>query len=284
MQRLHGEVSASSRGDRPRRGREQRLLALLLVGLAGCALPPAVTADDPPLASAAEELRGPRALSDAQHQALRQGGRVEQLVELERQGKKYVGGVSYVLVRAEPQQVFDVLNRLETLADVLPQTRNLRIIERSGGRVRVEIEQGNSVVSTAFGVFFELAPPEGGDEAHMVRFWLDPSQPHGIDDVWGFFRATRYDAERSLVSVGALVDLGPGLIRMLFEQRVVRAILRMPNRIRDVVERTPGAGASAWASEPPQLPGSVPAQQRPASGGPAPAETPRELVAAPPQL
>ena len=223
----------------------QRLAIAALSLLAACALPPAATPEDPPLAEAAQPLRGPRAFSEAQHQQLREGERVEELVELERRGQRYVGGVSYTLVQADPGEVFDVLNRLDTLANVLPQTRNLRVLERSGGRVRVEIEQGNSVVSTAFTVFFELEP--GGDEAHMVRFWLDPSQPHGIDDVWGFFRATRYDAGRSLISVGALVDLGPGLIRMLFEERVVRAILRMPNRIREVVERTPGADASASA-------------------------------------
>jgi hypothetical protein len=251
MQPLHAEVhggaSAGSRRDRPVRGLLLRF-AVALLTLAACALPPAVTPEDPPLGDAEQELRDPGALSDAQHQQLREGGRVEQLVELERRGQRYVGGVSYILVQAEPGQVFDVLNRLETLANVLPQTRNLRVIERSAGRVRVEIEQGNSVVSTAFTVFFELGPSGGGEDAHMVRFWLDPSQPHGVDDVWGFFRATRYDARRSLVSVGALVNLGPGLIRMLFEEWIVRAILRMPNRVRDVVEQRPGAGdASASA-------------------------------------
>jgi hypothetical protein len=214
------------------------------VALASCALPPAVTPEDPPLLEV-EDQAPPSSggLTPEQHQTLRTGGRVEELVELERQGQRYVGGVSYALVRAEPRQVFDVLNQLRTLSEVLPQTRNTRIIERSGNRVRVELEQGNSVVSTRFTVFFQLEPPEGRDDPHVVRFWLDPSQPHSIDDVWGFFRATRYDAQHSLVSVGALVNLGPGLIRMLFEQRIQRAILRMPNRIRRTVEQTSGAPA-----------------------------------------
>lgn len=247
MQPLDREASAGSRRCCPGR-RPRRLLVAALLALSACALPPAVTPDDPLLSEAEQPLLGARAFSDEQHRQLREGERVEELVELERHGQSYVGGLSYVLVQAEPRQVFDVLNRLETLANVLPQTRNLRVLERSGGRVRVEIEQGNSVVSTAFTLFFELEPTAGGDEAHMVRFWLDPSRPHGIDDVWGFFRATRYDAGRSLVSVGALVNLGPGLIRMLFEERIVRAILRMPNRIRDVVERASGTpSASAWA-------------------------------------
>jgi hypothetical protein len=213
----------------------------------GCALPPAVTPEDPPLVEVDEKpALLPGGLTPEQHQTLRSGGRIEELLELDRQGKRYVGGVSYALVRAEPRQVFDVINQLHTLSDILPQTRNTRIIDRSGNRVRVELEQGNSMVSTTFTVFFQLEPPEGGDDMHVVRFWVDPSLPHSIDDAWGFFRATRYDAQHSLVSVGALVNLGPGVIRMLFEQRIQRAILRIPKRIRETVERTnavPGEAA-----------------------------------------
>jgi hypothetical protein len=222
----------------------------LLIALASCALPPAVTPEDPPLAEPdAEPLEPPPGLTAAQRETLRAGGRVEQFVELQQAGRHYIGGVSYALVRAGPSQVFEVLNQLSTLSEVLPSTRNTRIIDRSGNRVRVELEQGNSVVSATFTVFFELEPPDSHLDPRVVRFWLDPSQPHSVDDLWGFFRATRYDAQHSLVAVGALVDLGPGVLRMLFEERVQRSILRMPNRIRDTVERTYGARPAQSLSE-----------------------------------
>lgn len=261
MQALHREVAAGLRLQRwaahlhlhreHRKGRVPGLtrgFALALLVLVGCALPPVATPEDPPLVEA-EPASQASGFSDEQHGRLRDGGRVEELVELERRGQRYVGGVAYALVRADPRQVFDALNQLDTLANILPQTRNTRVLDRVGDRVRVEIEQGNSVVSTRFTVFFELGPASVGDGTHLVRFWLDPSQPHGIDDVWGYFRATRYDAQHSLVSVGALVNLGPGLIRMLFEERIQRAILRMPTRIRDVVERTSGAAPAAPAAQ-----------------------------------
>jgi hypothetical protein len=212
-----------------------------LLWSSACALPPAVTPEDPPLAETPDELAPlPVGLSEEQHNTLRSGGRVEQFVELERGGQRYVGGVAYALVRAEPRQVFDVLNEITTLSEVLPATRNLQIVEQLGNRVRVELEQGNSVVSTKFTVFFELEPPDSRYDPRVVRFWLDPSEVHSVDDLWGFFRATRYDEQHSLVSVGALVDLGPGVLRMLFESRIQRSILRMPNRIRDTVERSYG--------------------------------------------
>ena len=255
MQPSEREGAAGVRARRPARARGGRGLtwaATALGVVAGCALPSAVTPEDPPLVDAGNPAHPAGAFSDEQHRQLRAGERVEELVELERPGRRYVGGVSYALVPADPRQIFDVLNHLDTLSEVLPHTRSARLIDRAGNRVRVEIEQGNSVVSTRFTVFFERHPASGKHDAHLVRFWLDPSQPHGIDDVWGFFRATRYDDQRSLVSVGVLVDLGPGLIRLLFEQRIQRAILRMPSRIRDVVERASrdvGPSASAARRE-----------------------------------
>jgi hypothetical protein len=230
------------------RARGQWIATLVLA--VACALPPAVTPEDPPLAeTTGDELPVAAGLSAEQHQTLRAGGRVEQFVALDRGGKRYVGGVAYVLVRAEPGQVFEVLNEVSTLSDVLPKTRSTRILDRSGSRVRVELEQGNSVVSTTFTVFFELEPPDSSLDPRVVRFWLDPSEPHSIDDVWGFFRATRYDDQHSLVSVGALVDLGPGVIRMLFEERIQRSILRTPNRIRDTVERNFGTRPAQSVTE-----------------------------------
>jgi hypothetical protein len=232
------------------RSRTAGWASALLIATASCALPPAVTPEDPPLADpAAEPVEAPPGLTAEQQRTLRAGGRVEQFVELERAGQRYVGGISYALVRAEPGQVFEALNQLSTLSQVLPSTRNTRIIDRSGNRVRVELEQGNSVVSTTFTVFFELEPPDSQLDPRVVRFWLDPSKPHSVDDLWGFFRATRYDEQRSLVAVGALVDLGPGVIRMLFEERIQRSILRMPNRIRDTVERNHGARAAQSLTE-----------------------------------
>lgn len=221
-------------------------VAFVLAWSTACALPSA-SAPHRPVPSEEPDPEPVRevGLTPEQHARLRQGGRVERFVETQRGSRRYVGGVAYLLVKAEPRQVFDVLNQLDTLSQVLPRTRDTRVLERSSDRTRVELEQGNSVVSATFTVFFELEPPEGPHDPRVVRFWLDPSRPHSIDDVWGFFRATRYDDEHALVAVGALVDLGPGLIRMLFEGRIQRSILRMPARIRETVERTYGSSRVA---------------------------------------
>jgi ribosome-associated toxin RatA of RatAB toxin-antitoxin module len=184
-----------------------------------------------------------------QREALRAGQTVEHAMSFSRFGRDYVGGVSYLLVRAEPRRVFEVLNSLPNLTQVLPSTRRSEVIDRQERGVRVEIEMGNNLVSTTYTVFFALEQADEQAEAHTVRFWLDPSRPHSIDDVWGFFRATRFDSQHALVAVGAAVDLGSGLLRVLLQSRIQRTILRMPTRIRDRVENPAGAALSRVAAQ-----------------------------------
>ena len=38
------------------------------------------------------------------------------------------------------------------------------------------------------------------------------------------------------MTVGVALDLGPGIVRLLFEDHIQRLILATPQRIRDVVE------------------------------------------------
>jgi hypothetical protein len=73
----------------------------------------------------------------------------------------------------------------------------------------------------------------------MLRFWLDTSRPRDIDDVWGFFRVTRFDAQRNLITVAVAVDVGSGLPR-LFEGRVQALVLRTVSHITGFLE--PGGG------------------------------------------
>jgi hypothetical protein len=232
-------------------GRRALLAALALAGAAGCAPlgPDATAAVTPAAPPVVEELSPQPGFTQAQQETLSSGHTVEHAVSFNRHGRSYVGGVSYLLVNAEPRRVFDVLNNLPTLREVLPRTRRVDVVDRQAGSVRVELEMGNEVVSTTYTVFFALEPAGAAAQGHTVRFWLDPSRPHGIEDVWGFFRATPFNDGRTLVAVGAAVDLGQGILRMLFETRIQRSILRMPRRIRDTVEGTSGVAPSRVAAQ-----------------------------------
>lgn len=149
----------------------------------------------------------------------------------EREGGSYVGGVSYQVVRADPASVLAAFADAQSLTRALPSTQSALMLSRDGRTARVELVQGRAPFLARYTVFLEQA-----GRGNTIRFWLDPTRPHDIADVWGYFRVEPFGEGRSLVTVAAALDLGPGLARVLFEDRVQRAILRTPSRIRAFVE------------------------------------------------
>lgn len=143
----------------------------------------------------------------------------------------YVGGVSYQVVRATPGDVLTALADVESLPHALPSTLEANLVSREGRRARVELVQGKPPFVARYTVVLEQAA-----DGNAIRFWLDPTRPHDIRDVWGFFRVERFGRDKTLVTVAAAIDLGPGLTRAFFEERVQRSILKTPSRIRSFVE------------------------------------------------
>jgi Polyketide cyclase / dehydrase and lipid transport len=205
-----------------------RALALLLVvGCAACA-PARRGAASSPLFARTPHAYG---LSQAELAALAAGRTVSRPMQLEQRGARYVGGISYALVRAAPANVFSALEDVRTLPEMLPATLSARRIGGAGTPARVDLVQGTNLVRAEYTIEVEAAraKPE-------LEFWLDPNRPHDIDDVWGFIRVEPFDEARSLVTVAVLLDMGPGLGRLLFEGRIQRMILRTPGHIRDFIE------------------------------------------------
>lgn len=170
-------------------------------------------------------------LRRSERRALLMGDTVAHPVAFQHHAGRYVGGVSYQLVRASPRAVLSALEDVKQLPRMLPRTQSARRLGRVGRDVRIELTQGNGLVSATYTV--RARRVEGRNE---LRFWLDPSRHHDIDDVWGYFRVQPFDATRSLVTVAVALDLGPGLARMLFEGRIQNVILATPARIRDFIE------------------------------------------------
>ena len=150
---------------------------------------------------------------------------------LERGGSRYVGGVTYTLLDATPDEVSGLLDDVAAYARVLPKTKTATLVGRNGPDMFVELHQGNAFVDTAYTIRLRRSPTP-----NEMRFWLDPTKPHGIEDAWGFFRyepvVDASGATKVLLTYGVLVDLGAGLVRDLFEERVRLALLGVPERVR----------------------------------------------------
>jgi hypothetical protein len=209
-----------------------RLLGLLiLVGALGL----------PSLAHGEETTKS--ALTAAESGRLSRHETVTREQTLEYGDHHYVGGLTYTMLEASPAEVAAVLEDVDSLKRVLPRTKHARLVGTQSGDQLLEITSGNGVMEAAY----TLRVRRG---KQGVRFWLDPSRPHGIDDAWGFFRYETVVGpagdERVLLTYGILVDVGPGIVRELFEERVRSALLSVPQLVRrQVAERS-----ARWARRP----------------------------------
>jgi hypothetical protein len=163
-------------------------------------------------------------------EALSAGVMVSRPLRFENELGRYVGGVSYQVVDARPELVLAALSDVSNWPEALPRTKSARLVESRDGLPRVELVQGGALVDARYTVVLDRADNE------TIRFWLDSSAPHDIHDVWGYFRVRALPGGRSLITVGAALDLGDGIARMLFEDKIAGMMLRAPKQIRAFVE------------------------------------------------
>lgn len=185
----------------------------------------------PALSAPAGVFVGPSELTPAERQQLTSGGRVERPLTFAPGSGSYVGGIAYQVVHRSPEAVLSALLDVRHLAEMLPRTRSARLVSSESGRAHIELEQGQAPFIARYTIVLERAA--NSDE---LRFWLDPSAPHDIRDVFGFFRVRPLGQGDSVITVGAAVDLGPGLFTGLFEPRVQAVVLRSVTQIRDFME------------------------------------------------
>ncbi len=175
-------------------------------------------------------------LSAPERATLLAGELVRRPLESSRGGRHYIGGISYLLVNAPPAEVQSALSTPDALYHVLPRTRHVEVLSRAKNRALVELVSGNSWVSATFSaqLRWTVAPDR---KSATVKFWLEPQRRADISDLFGYIRVSRFDKHQTLVTVAAMLDLGGGLIGMLFEDRIQASLLRIPWRVHGYVAR-----------------------------------------------
>jgi carbon monoxide dehydrogenase subunit G len=151
-------------------------------------------------------------------------------MEIQEGSRQSTGGVAYQLVKASPEEVLSALQNVDTLPQALPKTKSAKLVGLQDKVAYIELVQGTKVAEATYTI--QLVRTSDRE----LRFWLDSTRPHDIDNVWGYFRAEPFGNGRTLVTVAVALDLGPGVVRMLFEDRVQQVILDAPRHIRDFVE------------------------------------------------
>jgi hypothetical protein len=199
------------------------------VGGVGCAVMVAVAL------TLVEGVAHADALSPAEAAQLEAGGCVTRTQDLTRGDRRYVGGVTYAIVDGHANDVAALVDDLGAWTRILPMTRETRAVGTDAGDDLVEITHGSAFIHVTYTMRVRRA-------GNVVRFWLEPSRPHDIEDVWGFLRTEPLEGRRQLVTFGILIDIGPGLMRDLFEERVRGIALTVLDRVRGLlIERRAAA-------------------------------------------
>ena len=167
-------------------------------------------------------------LSTDESTRLGRGETVARPVTIEDDERRYVGGITYAVVRASVSELQELFEDVSAYANVLPRTKRATLVGHEGLDQLVELRQGNAIIDARYTLRVR-------HEAWRrdVRFWVDQRRPHDIKDAWGYFHVDPMpdDAEgpRSLVTYAVLVDLGPGIVRELFEERLRAVLLTTPS-------------------------------------------------------
>jgi carbon monoxide dehydrogenase subunit G len=175
-------------------------------------------------------------LTEAEMADLDSGRMVSRPDDVERNGRRYIGGVSYIMIDAPTEQVLGVLDDVRTYRDILPRTRSVRWlgIARDGDTI-IELEQGNAVAHGKYAVRIHRNRAERNPPSAIIRFWLDPRFSHDIADASGFFHVEAV-GEKTRLTYLVMVDLGAGVFGQMFEGRIRRAALSTPLLVKKYVE------------------------------------------------
>ncbi len=149
--------------------------------------------------------------------------------------RKLFGGASWQVVDRPLEEVWAALLDVEHYGKMLPQVHRARLVARDGKTRIVRIEHGNSWLHVRYHV--RMTPRS---ERHEMLFQLDPNRPSDLRAAWGFIRLTPWDAGRTLVSFGAMADMGSGLISGALRPLVHEWMLKVPWTLKKYLER--GAG------------------------------------------
>ena len=187
------------------------------------------------VATAAIALTAPASASFSQDQAaeLARGATIVEPLDYGQGEHHFVGGVSYLVIDDDVPHLSSIARDVTRFRELLPNVVDAKLLSIApSGKAKVR-------------VVHKVGPMQGGytlqiafsEEGRLGRFFLDKTAQNSIDDAWGFIRLTPLPGgKRTLVTWGVLFDLGPGVLRSMFESRIRRAALSYPSRLANAAQ------------------------------------------------
>jgi hypothetical protein len=181
-----------------------------------------------------------RPLDGAERARLAQGRLVVRSTTQSRGPLELVGGVSYQVIDASPDEVWGALEDTNEWRRMLPQVAESRQVASRGSERTVYLRQAQGPISASYYLRATYA-----STTHDLTFSLDTERPHDIRAAWGFMTVRPYGEGQTILCYGAMVDIGNGLLTSMVRGTMHEWLLKVPSTVKRYVE---GRGRNRYAS------------------------------------
>jgi ribosome-associated toxin RatA of RatAB toxin-antitoxin module len=144
---------------------------------------------------------------------------------------KLFGGQSWQIINAPTSVTWATLQDLSGYKNFIPLATESVIKHQDPEETDVAIRQQWGPIDIRYVLQTSVQNEKGA-----VVFRVDHSQDHDIRAGWGFIRVRPYKKTMSLVSFGALVDIGDGVFVSIVRPAVRRDLLRIPYFLKNHIE------------------------------------------------
>ena len=136
---------------------------------------------------------------------------------------KLFGGQSWQIIDVPASEAWQALKNLSGYKNFIPLATESDVSNQVGKEADVAMRQQWGPIDVKYVLQTTLEAERGA-----VVFRVDHSKDHDIRAGWGFFRVRPYKNDRTLVSFGALVDIGDGVFVSIVRPAVRKDLLRIP--------------------------------------------------------
>jgi ribosome-associated toxin RatA of RatAB toxin-antitoxin module len=160
----------------------------------------------------------------------------------QRGAHKLIGGQSWQIIDVPIDVAWRAVKDLPQYKSFIPLATETNIKHEAGDEADLALRQQWGPIDVRYGLQTTLESDHGA-----LVFRVDHSQHHDIRAGWGFIRVRPYKGERTLVSFGALVDIGDGVFVSIIRPAVRRDLLRIPYYFKRHLE---GEGRALYTDAP----------------------------------
>ena len=179
-------------------------------------------------------------LTDEDKKLLVAGELVTKQKNEQRGSLKLIGGQSWQIVDVPVGVAWQALADLPQYKRFIPLATESNVKHQAGNEADLAMRQQWGPIDVRY-VFQTTLEPD----RRSVMFRVDHSQAHDIRAGWGFIRVRPFKGNRTLVSFGALVDIGDGVFVSIIRPAVRRDLLRIPFYFKRHLE---GEGRALYVS------------------------------------